>query len=149
MATAKFFKKHSPGSPVTLANGQGLSFKTVDQQYGYFSTDSEGLQRELVAHIEGGRFGLSEITWDEYNDSFLKKKISSPPLRRLWREEISNSARPSPTQDLFNAPEKRNAAAVNQDCQMTTMADLPPGERPKVVEATTVDDFKVNVGRRD
>ena len=134
MAT-RYFKKQSPTNPVILLNGQHLKFPTVDYRTGYFSTDKDSLSAELVSHIEGGRFGLSEVTWAEFEAEFLKKKPERE-LKQIWREEISgNRYKPNPFLELHGAAAviepKPNVPTRMRDPEATIAPEVPAGVKPE------------------
>jgi hypothetical protein len=104
MAT-KFYKKFEPNLGVSVNGTSVIKFITLDGIIGYFSTNDENLQNIFRQHIEGNRFGLSEISWTDFDGEYLKKKATAPPLKKPWREELSNQGQKlasttSPTGDV-------------------------------------------------
>lgn len=148
MAATKFFKKPSPSDPVILSNGQVLKFPTVNFSTGYFATDLVGLQMELIQLINANRFGLSEVSWSEYDSEYLKKK-NGRPSRRLWREEISGTKHsPNPFLELNAGP----AAAANRPQPRTGVPMLEPeatvAPERRSTDAPPTPELRLNVGRR-
>ena len=147
MAAAKFFKKPSPADPVILANGQSLKFNTLDYKIGFFATESESLATELTGYINQQRFGLSEVSWAEYDAEYLKKK-NGRPSRRLWREELSHTGlKQNPFLELNAGP----AAAGNNaktipirmaETEAVVAPEKPAGSKPEQSS------FTPTVGRR-
>lgn len=147
MAATKFFKKPSPSDPVILSNGQVLKFPTVNFSTGYFATDLVGLQIELAQLIGANKFGMSEVSWAEYNDEYLKKK-NGRPSRRLWREEFSGTKHsPNPFLELNASPaaaagEQKHKGIPMLEPEATVAPERKEGEPPSKPE------FRPNVGRR-
>jgi len=157
MAT-KFFKKFEPGLGVNVGGTAVVKFKTLDDLIGYYATDNEGQQIVLRQHIEAGRYGLSEITWDEFDREYVKKKTTTPRLNKPWREEISNQTLrsnrrgqepPAAVADVSDPRPVKPAPA----CARMTIADAEPSEQAvaavaAVAEALNVP-FQPTVGKRE
>ena len=155
MAAPKFYRKPSPVDPVILSNGSRVLLKSADYQTGYLATDNDFIQKEFDALISQQRFGLSEISYDEYNESYLKKKTGQP-LKKPCREEITSSGiRANPlTQALAAgkpaAAEDKNAVVL-KDCRTTipiAMEELPASAKTEVEAPTPPESFRPNLGRR-
>jgi hypothetical protein len=84
----KFYKKLDPAVQPVMSNNQHLDFKTLDHLVGYFATDSQFVQDELALMMSQHRFGLTEITQEEFHADYVQKKTMSQPLKPLWREEM-------------------------------------------------------------
>ena len=142
---ARFFKKFSPSTPVVLAGGQRLSFNTLDNVVGYFSTNDEGVAAQFEGFMRAQRYGLSEITYDEFNTDYLVKKNSGMVRPRQFREELSQhtfaeaarqGAASSAAAGVAVEPAKPGSAAVVAD----------PVTAPVI--APTNPDFKPPTGQR-
>ena len=88
-----------------------------------------------MSHIEGGRFGLSEITWAEFESEFLKKKPERE-LKQPWREEISgNRYKPNPFLELHGAAAviepKPDVPTRMRDPEATIAPEVPAGVIPE------------------
>lgn len=150
----RYFKKLSPDTRVSVADGVSLQFKTLDSVVGFFATDSDYIAKEFERAMTEGRYGLSEIDWNEYNTSYLVKKNSGQTSNPLWREELARgklipssstlSARLSEVQVAVAvvSPPPASAtfvpAAINQPVINKEIAQALP----------TVEDYKPVVGKR-
>lgn len=85
----RYFKKFDPTIQPVLSNNTKLAFTTLNGLVGYFATDSEWVQNELVRLINEQRFGVTEISAAEFTADYVEKKSSAEPLKAPWREEVS------------------------------------------------------------
>ncbi len=115
MAT-KFYKKFTPSLGVNIGGSSVIKFNTLDGIIGYFATAEESIQNAFKAHIEAGRFGMSEIAWPEFNDEYVKKKAVAPPLRKPWRDELSNQT-------------VRHGSTISPEVQRSVAVVREPGYR--------------------
>lgn len=157
MAT-KFYKKFSPDLGVNIGGTQVVKFPTLDGIIGYYATQDANLQNAFAAQINAGKFGLSEITWAEYEANWVKKKAMASPLKRPWRDELSNQG--SRIASTIN-PDQKDAVAVvssngngHQDCgRMATMVDGEPSAEAVKAVAAVAEALKVPfappVGKRE
>jgi hypothetical protein len=130
MAT-KFFKKFEPKLGVSTGGRSVILFPTLDGIIGYFATEDANEQGILQGFISAQRYGMSEITWTEFNESYVKKKPTAPPLRKPWREEMGG-----PRLLSGNPVPSVNAAAADKIAPGAVMADDAPSEYAvKAVEA--------------
>ncbi|HEU4343689.1 MAG TPA: hypothetical protein VFU31_19235 [Candidatus Binatia bacterium] len=129
MAT-KYYRKLSPDTKPVLANGATVTFKTVDSVVGYFATDNEYVQAEFVRFAGLQRYGISEITAEEFKNDFLAKKNSLVPSRQPWREEIGPGA--SALQQISEIKGSLASAAV-----AVSGTDVPRREVPIVAATPT------------
>lgn len=143
---ARYFKKPSPSDGVRLSNGQVLKFPTADYKMGYFATESPSLANELVGFAERGQFGVSEVSWTEYESNYLKKKTGTP-LRPPYREEISGTKlRPNPFLELQHGA----VAAVggSRPTDPVRMRDPEAVIAPESTPEQPPAGFKPTIGRR-
>ncbi len=113
MATVRFFKKFSPGNPVIINEGKhAVEFDSHDGVLGYFSTDDEGVQNQFLQFMREQRYGMSEISVEEYNRDYYEKKTQSTNSQQKWREEISGSFRLNRTNDANERLGSERAQAV-------------------------------------
>lgn len=152
----RFFKKLSPGTRVAISQGPQIEFKTLDGIVGYFSTDSDYVASEFEKAMRENRYGITEITWAEYESNYLVKKNSGAASRPVWREEITRGRVMPSVSDLtqrlneaqavvgvVNPPPRPSMtisapAAINQPIINTEIAKALP----------TVEDYKPEVGKR-
>jgi hypothetical protein len=91
MAEIKYYKKLSPSNHPVLSSGVRVEFTTLDLITGYFATDSEVVQAEFARFNREQRYGIVEISAEEFASDYLEKKNHSPASRQLWREEIGKN----------------------------------------------------------
>lgn len=87
----RFFHKLEPKNSPVLANGAKCVFSTVNHIDGFFATDNEYIHAEFERLMKEGRYGLNEITAEQFTANYIEKKkaLDGRPLRPLWREEVS------------------------------------------------------------
>jgi len=88
----KFFKKLSPKNPVILADNSPILFTTLDSITGYYATDIEPVQEFFLRCMREQRYGLSEISAQEFDEQYLQKKTSMTDSPKRWREEMSSGS---------------------------------------------------------
>lgn len=88
-----FFKKFTPDTMVVLADNTGVTFKTNDGLIGYFHTENDGLAQQLKGMIEQQRYGMSEISEEEFHRDYVdvKKNGKAIPQQKLWQRESLGS----------------------------------------------------------
>lgn len=93
---ARYFKKYSPNTPLFVkidGVDQQLKFDSLDLVLGYYGTEEEGPQKEILRMIREQRGGVSEISKEEYDTEYAQKKMKGEePLMSPFREELSRSA---------------------------------------------------------
>lgn len=125
----KFYRKLSPETKPVLANKATVAFKTNDHITGYFATDNEYVQAEFVRFATLQRYGITEISEEEYKADYVEKKNYSEPLRKNWREEIGPGA--SALQQVSQLKGRQNVVvAVNG-------TDVPFRQQPVVAAQPT------------
>lgn len=88
MAQIRYFKKLIPQTRVVLSNNAALQFTSLDTVTGYFATDSQGVQQEFERFMREQRYGISEISAEEFKANYLEKKnLPQSQSNRNWREE--------------------------------------------------------------
>lgn len=158
----KYYKKFSPNTKVVITDaGQHFQIEfTTLGLLGWYATDSEAVQKQLLEHMQMQRYGISEVSAEEFNTEYVEKKRTGQQMssRPAWREELSKSA--GHTLDragqLGSAAVAR-AVAVNgrSDIPLSrrepqiTVAD-PAGAAPEAVaeSAQKKEEFKPNLGKR-
>lgn len=154
----RFYKKHVPANAVILSNGIAVKFSTNDNLLGYFATDNEGVQAEFAAFQQQQRYGIIEITEEEYRAEYVEKKNLSTASAPVWREEwgrgASRSARQAtsiPESDLDRAVAVRglNDANINRGDRNNGGASGPtiPNARDTAAKQQK-EEFKPATGRR-
>ena len=149
MAQRKFYRKLVPQTPVTLSNGSRINFDSIDGgMTGFYSTEDDYLQAELRGHMEGQRFGITEITGQEYEDQYRLKKNSGEILRQdLRREEFGAHLPPTSPLRAFHPDVVAAAVGVNtSDVRMETTT--PPYAQAVKPPDQLDEKQKPNVGRR-
>lgn len=86
----RYFKKASPRTKVVLPGMGGIEFESFDNFTGYFKTGNEAIIEHFLDCMRKNRYGISEVSAEEYEE-WAKKKASSSPLKPLWREEMGQS----------------------------------------------------------
>ncbi len=89
MAT-RYFKKASPRTKVVLPGLGTIEFDSIDNFTGYFKTGNEAIIEHFLDCMRKNRYGISEVSAEEYEE-WAKKKASSSPLKPLLREEVGQS----------------------------------------------------------
>jgi len=148
MAAPKFYRKAGI-DPVILSTGQRVALKSPDYKNSFLATDNAFIQSEFDALIAQNQFGLSEISFAEYDEAYLKKKPATP-LGKFWREEMTaQGIRVNPLAQSLVA-EAKAAAAADTPPIPVTMEDMPPGMTPAqpTNAPTPPEAFQPRVGRR-
>lgn len=89
-----FFKKFSPENDVVMADQRTkIKFTTLDGLIGYFATDNEDVGAYLKRMITENRYGISEISEEEFHRDYveIKKKGVVVPSKHLWQREALGS----------------------------------------------------------
>lgn len=128
----RYFKKFSPNVELWMSNGRHLKFPSSNDKFGYLSSDDPQIHNdpailaEISAGIEKQVGGVQEITAQQYEDEWIKKKSlsgSSPASKPLWREEVSAAT----VADTLIAPLVGRAKAVavpDQDADATPAVNV-------------------------
>lgn len=97
--SVRYFKKLSPANQPTLSNGTRVEFASLDGVTAYFATTSETVVAEFERFQREQRYGITEISFEEFNSDYLEKKNHSVSQvsRPLWREEFGRSSNQSQT----------------------------------------------------
>lgn len=90
-----FFKKFSPETKVVIAGLANVQFDTLDGIIGYYATDKDQISAGLKQMIEQNRYGMSEISEEEFHRDYAGPKKNG--TRRvaphsLWRRESLGAA---------------------------------------------------------
>lgn len=118
----RFFKKLQPQTNVVLGNGSTVKFTTLDHLLGWFATDNEYVQNELIRLMGENRYAISEVSQEEFDREYVQKKTTSGPLEPLSREELSGSRRQvSNPVETLGTQAVRNAVAVNTEKPKVTV----------------------------
>ena len=142
----RYFKKLEPNTKVILANNVSIQFSTIDGLTGYFATQEEYVQTEFARFIREGRYGIVEISEKAHIEEYPKKKVTAPPLKPAYREEIGSGLRVIGS-DILNRPGAA-AAAVAVETQPKT-PPLQGGAALAIPIGTEKPaEFKPTVGRR-
>lgn len=90
----KYYKKLTPRNPVIFQPGHiTIKFESFDGLIGYYATDSQMIQDYFLRMMREQRYGITEISAEEYQRDFLEKKTSlNPSSPSRWREEMSGSS---------------------------------------------------------
>lgn len=85
----RFFKKASPDTAIVLSNNTTISFSTLDGLVGYFATDKDFVSGQFQQMIEEQRYGLSEISEQEFHQDYveLKKNGTQVKAKQFWQRE--------------------------------------------------------------
>lgn len=74
-----YFSKSVPKTPIYVPSGDPLNFATLDGKTGYYQTDDETAITYLRKMQKEGRGGLTEISKEDYEENYGKKKEGSKP----------------------------------------------------------------------
>lgn len=87
----RFFKKLVPANLPVCQNNERLDFKSKDGLTSYFATDYAYFHQQIELMMAQNRYGISEITQEEFHRDYVEKKTE--PLNSVppWREELSKS----------------------------------------------------------
>lgn len=80
---------HIPRAGYGSPGGKPIKFDTLNFAKGYLATDDPEIIRELSALATAKKGGIEEITAAQYEANYVKKKPSSGPPPRQWREELA------------------------------------------------------------
>lgn len=152
----RYFKKLTPQTDVVLSNNARVVFTTLDGLTGYFATGNEFVQGELVRAIQEQRYGLTEISEDDFKAEYLEKKNQTQAHSSSWREEWgSQRSRESRSNPLTRLGAGAVAAAVGvnstdipKSCGGHTMADPVPAAKTGVPQPVKRDEFVPPKGTR-
>jgi hypothetical protein len=148
MAQMRFFKKFSPENHPVMANGSKIQFDTIDGIIAYHASLNPDVIAELERFMREQRYGLTEITAEEFVRDYRDAKKNSGEEKFLgnWREEMGKgkSTLTSPIQRL--GVERVNAVVGLDETKKpapvpATVADAPKADPPKP-------EFKPTVGKR-
>jgi len=145
----RYFKKFSPENNPVLANGSKVLFTSLDHLIGWLATDNEYVQGELERFMREQRYGLTEVSAQEFKDEYLEKKNQTPTNSRgNWREEWGKTA--SALTPIQRLGVEKVAAVVGVENpaeakpvqpQPVTASEPATGDKPK-------EEFKPTVGKR-
>ncbi len=146
----KYFKKLNPKNGVVLHTGKKLLFETLDDLTGFHKTDDERTIAHFKKCVEENRYGICEISEEEYNRDFVEKKRSGVNLKPTWQRETfgGKSKKTNPLQILGSAAVVAAISTVNEksDLRMEGSASfLRSGEQPKAPETQPI---PANLGTR-
>lgn len=158
----RYYKKSSPKTVVVLDNRDRIEFKTLDQVWGYCGTDAAYVHEQFEKAMREHRYGISEITVEEFTKDYLDKKKAGMQPRKLWREEFGAGAVKAAVPGISPEGAKSVAGAANLDVQraqpagpkdipttIATAADAPKGvPAPAPAPAPGPVEFTPTVGRR-
>jgi hypothetical protein len=90
----RYFKKLAPGTPVVVNGNIPIKFDTLDGLTGYYATQEEGISEQFVSYMRQQRYGMTEISEQEFQENYVQKKMKSPAgtAPQKWREEMSGSS---------------------------------------------------------
>ena len=76
-----------------LGNGSRCTFGTVDNVIAWFATDNPYIHGEFERLMSESRYGLTEVTQEEFHREFVEKKkaLNGRPLNPRWREEVGTN----------------------------------------------------------
>jgi hypothetical protein len=148
MAQAKFYRKFSPQTAVVLSDGRKIQFSTLDNARGYFSTADEGVQSELLVFMQQSRYGLSEISYAEYDAEFLQKKRAGMQRPAQSREELSPSTLRQVFRDAGDSSGAAGLAVAEAPKVPVPAATVAEPTTPVAAQAPTNPEFKPPVGKR-
>jgi hypothetical protein len=131
----RFYKKSSPKTHVVLDNRDRIEFKTLDQVWGYCGTDAAYVHEQFEKCMKEHRYGISEISAEEFTRDYLDKKKAGMQPRKLWREEFGAGAVKAAVPGISPEGARSVAGAANLDVQK---AQPGPKEIPSTI-ATAAD----------
>lgn len=126
MAQLKFYKKLRPDTKVALSGNTAVQFTTIDTLTGYYATDNEAVQNEFRNFMEQQKFGISEISAEEFTRDYVEKKTTSKKFNGpLSRETLGGPKSTSP-HGMFGTDHVVAAVSV-------TTSDIPKSEAVPMV----------------
>lgn len=159
----RYFRKLIPATPVQVFGSKLLKFNTNDGQVGYFATPDPAICAEFENHMRNSNFGISEISWEEFNTGYVQKKTGEP-LKPPSREEFSGGrslANLLAQGQDSSAASSAVAVGVAKDTAPGKPVDAPatpPAPKPEVstiampkpsdVKAPEKPEFQPTVGKR-
>lgn len=130
----RFFKKLSPENEPMLRNGARVKFTSIDGGLtGYYGVDNDDVTGQLAQFIAEGRYGLSEISEQEFHGEYVQKKTGSAPLQKPWREELGKNLTGNTI--LQQLGQERVQAAVADGGSAAPVSAAPAVPTPKPEEA--------------
>jgi hypothetical protein len=143
----RFFKKTSPETQPVFGNNTKADFKSLDGLIAYYATDQPYPQQELERFMTEGRYGITEITWEEFDAEYVQKKRDPnfQPLKTPWREEIGSGGKAVNRTILAQVGAEKVSQAVglaSPNAPKDTLSTVPP------VAPNKPEEHKPNIGRR-
>lgn len=139
----RFFRQLAPAIPVVLSNGRAVRFKSADGVRFYQAINEDAVSKEFEDFMAQQRYGLTEVTAEEFQTEFVQKKTTPGSYRPPWREEFGAGAVVKATQ-LSQAVSQSGSAAAAVAVEKSDItrfddhameATLPRGPLPSVVSA--------------
>lgn len=126
----RYFKKFGPHTKVVLPSNRAVLFATVDSLIGFHKTDDPAEAGFYIKCMVEQRYGLSEITGEEYEQEFAEKKRTASPLPgQVFRQERLGSR--GLEQGVIGL---LGSAAVHAGTALETPTDVRPVD-PSVISA--------------
>lgn len=145
-----YFKKFDPSRKVVIAGNVGIQFTSVDGgMTGWFATQEQSVADQMRQFIHQQRYGLTEVSADEFTTEYVdKKKVGTPLPTHYSREQIGKGGY-EPPRGLMPDPDKlaKAAAAVKSDIVANTRIDDPLPNTPSIVKEKPPE-VVPNVGKR-
>lgn len=147
----RFFKHIIASNKVVSPRGRVIEFESNDAWNGYLQTDNQQLCDVLTQYMRENRYGISEISPDEYDRDFVQKKTNSTGSKPRWREEIGSGMKIENQELVATAPSSVQVAAV-EPAPVATPAAMAASPAA-IADATSqpprsAQTFTPNVGRR-
>lgn len=135
MAALRYFKKLTPSNDVILPGNIRIKFTTLDGLVGWLAHDNESVQQGLEQCIREQRYGLTEVSAQEYVAGYLEKKNQPSEIvsGKLWREEFGKGASSSRS-PITQLGSQHVAAAVGLNSPDVGVKTAPVGESVPVTE---------------
>jgi hypothetical protein len=160
----RYFKKLSPSTAVvidTLGNPIRIEFSTLDQLAGFYATDQDQISQCFEKFMREQRYGITEISADEFHRDYVQKKTPQNQPSPKWREEMSGSSvRPTGYDPVTKMGSVRVAAVVGVNgTDIKRNQPVTIAEPAKVVEEEKIErapdgelvekkKFEPNLGKR-
>jgi hypothetical protein len=139
----RYFKKIGPATAVELPDKRRIQFGTVDQLTGYRQTGDEAEAACYIRYMVEQRYGLSEITAQEYESEFAEKKRAGTALPgTIFRQErMGGKGLEQGALGVLGEDAVRAATALETATDIRTDGAVPP---PPIVSAIPAP----NLGKR-
>jgi hypothetical protein len=120
-----YFRKSLPQTLVQLSNGKRFRFEQFPDGYGYLTTSDESLIADFRKCIQDRKFGISEISLEDYDAAIKKNATTSPPEKPQLRSSAPKLVNMWPPHRRQQAPTQAQEAAAAASADKRKVASAP------------------------